>query len=708
MIRLIVHHKTPTLVSSISREQLAPKPLHPKIAMEKKSKETESLDDYSFTTLQHGVWRTLVPIPATTTTKVSFMSSWSSKWNSFQDNLPVIWWFLWEIYSLDPRLNLLYFLLKLGSSVEGTLMLYASSRLLQTVEIGLTSGRPDINAVLWAVGLRVACTALTSANRWALLWVTPVLQSQIAAHFEEYMLQANVRLDLPTSADKNNAVDMHPWMIWYHYQYISGVLERASRLSSQIIFTVQQPKGGITLTLLSLVAPILSTHLKKLPWKHAFLRYASNFDYLRLQALKRFVGDEYREDIQSGNLAEWIVAEYKKSKKSLGNIADTRPEILFRAQNTPITDILMQLCNDLPTFYWATSVILEPKGYSITTFAILQQHANALRASVVGLFNEFSQVGAAVSAIQELYKVAGIKNKIADGDERYPNSTSTGKGMAFELKNVSFAYPGGKSKENAIRNVSLKIPAGHLVVVVGANGSGKSTIIKLLNRLYDVDSGEILVDGTPIQNYRLSDLREVQAMLCQDHKLFPLSIAENIGLGNPDRMNDLEMVLDAAEAGGASEVIKKLKDGVQAVLDPVQTATAHHIDDHKKLKLILENLEQRAEVSGGEKQRLVAARTFMRFFSGKIRFAVADEPSSALDPKAEHQLFQRLRESGEGKTMIFVTHRFGHLTKYADLIVCMKDGQVVETGTHKELMALDGEYSELYNVQAQAFSEGGS
>ncbi|KAJ6468271.1 P-loop containing nucleoside triphosphate hydrolase protein [Mycena sanguinolenta] len=675
--------------------------------MEKKSKEAEPLDDYSFTTMQHGVWRTLVPIPAATT-KVSFVSSWISKWNSFKASLPVIWWFLWEVYNLDPRLNLLYFLLRLASSVEGTLMLYASSRLLQTVEIGLTSGRPDINAILWAVGLRVACTALTSALRWALLWVTPALQSQLVAHFEEYMLRAKVRLDLPTSTDKNNEIDVSPWMIWYHYQFVSGVLERGFRLSSQIIFTVQQPKGGITLTLLSLVAPFLSTHIRSLPWKHGFLRYASNFDYIRLRALRWFASEEYREDILSGNLAEWIVAEYKKSRESLGNISDTHADSQFLSRNTPITDILMQLCNDLPTFYWATSVILEPKGFSITAFAILQQHANALRASVFGLVNEFSETGAIVSAIQDLYKVAGIKNKIADGEERYPNSTSTSKGMTFELKNVSFAYPGGKSKENAIRNVSLTIPAGHLVVVVGANGSGKSTIIKLLNRLYDVDSGEILVDGIPIQNYRLSDLREVQAMLCQDHKLFPLSIAENIGLGNPDYINDMDMIQNAADAGGASEVIKKLKDGVQAVLHPVQTAVAHHIEDHEKLKSILESLEQHAEVSGGEKQRLVAARTFMRFLSGKIRFAVADEPSSALDPKAEHQLFQHLRESGEGKTMIFVTHRFGHLTKYADLIVCMKDGQVVETGTHKELMALSGEYSELYNVQAQAFSDGGS
>lgn len=144
----------------------------------------------------------------------------------------------------------------------------------------------------------------------------------------------------------------------------------------------------------------------------------------------------------------------------------------------------------------------------------------------------------------------------------------------------------------------MNIPAGHLVVIVGANGSGKSTIIKLLNRLYDVDSGEILVDGIPIKNYRLSDLRKVQALLSQDHKLYPLTLAENIGLGNPERITDMEMVLQAADAGGASEVIKKLNDGVQTVLYPVQTAHGSQLEKYKKLQAILESLEQHAEVSG--------------------------------------------------------------------------------------------------------------
>ncbi|KAF7357995.1 P-loop containing nucleoside triphosphate hydrolase protein [Mycena venus] len=668
-------------------------------------KEQEKLEDFSYSTLHFGIWSVLVPMEVAAG-KLSFLRSWWDKWNRFRSSLPVVWRFLWEIYSLDPRLNLLFFLLRLVSSVEGTLMLYASSKLLQTVETGLATGRPDMSAIFQAVVLRMMCTVLTSTVRWASMRVSPMLQSRVIAHFEEYMLRAKLRLDLPTSTDKNTELGISPWIIWYHFQILSGLFERGSRLSSQIIFTTQQPQGGFMLTVLALVSPFLSTHFAKIPWKHGFVMYASNLDYLRLRALKWLGSEEYRQDIVSGNLVDWILTEYDKAKNALGTTSDASPDSQFLSQNTPITDIVMQLSNDLPTFYWAASVIIEPRGFSITSFAILQQHANGLRGSITGLVHEVAEVAEIVTALNDLYKMADLKNKVVDGDEAYPNSAvSTDRGMAFELKNVSFAYPGGKSKDNAIRNLSLKIPAGHLVVIVGANGSGKSTIIKLMSRLYDVDSGEILVDGIPIQKYRLGDLRKVQALLSQDLKLFPLTLAENIGLGNPDHINDMKMVMEAAESGGASEVIKKLNDGAQAVLYPIQTAYGSQLENYPKLQKILENLEQYAEVSGGEKQRLVAARTFMRFLSGNIRFAVADEPSSALDPKAEHKLFQHLRESGDGKTMIFVTHRFGHLTKYADLIICMKDGQAVETGTHKELMALGGEYSELYNVQAQAFSE---
>ncbi|KAJ7486478.1 P-loop containing nucleoside triphosphate hydrolase protein [Mycena latifolia] len=677
--------------------------------MEKKSsahQESPNLDDYSYTTLQLGVWRVLVHRDSESFT-AGLSLPWN-KWKELEDLAPMIWRFLREIWTLDPALVLLAFVLRLGTGLQGICMLYASSLLLRTVEAGLTSGAPDVNAILWAVFVRIICSVVFTLAHWAAQRLNPMLQTRIILHFEEYMLRETLRLDLPTSEDKNTEPTVSAAQLWHAFGFLTGLCERVFQLTSQIIFTYQQDSVGIIFTFISLVSPVLLTKVGRGFWMQACVTYSDNVSYLRIRALSLLASKTYREDVIGGNIGAWIAAEYKKARTDLGNVSDVDPMIQYGSYRSPIPDILMDLSRLLPTFYWAASAILQPTGLTVTSFAILQQHAQTLNFTVQMIWRDSSRAAHCFSNIKQLYSLADVQNKLVDGAQAYPNSTlSSDKGMSFELKDVSFAYPGGKSKENALKNVSLRIPAGSLVVIVGPNGSGKSTLIKLLNRLYDVDSGEIFVDRLPIKDYRLSDLRRVQASLTQDHKLYPLTLAENIGLGYPECVDDMEMVMQAAEAGGSTEVVSKLNEGVQTVLAPINTAHGANLDKdkHRKLKQILEGLEKKAEVSGGEKQRLVASRTFMRFLSGQIRFAVADEPTSALDPKAEHQLFKRLRESGEGKTLIFVTHRFGHLVKHADLIICMKDGQAVELGTHKELMARGGEYSELYNVQAQAFSD---
>ncbi|KAJ7176356.1 P-loop containing nucleoside triphosphate hydrolase protein [Mycena crocata] len=686
------------------------------VAMEATEKSSKAiLDDYSYTTVRLGVWRLLLPQEARSFSDrfapIPMVSSLYKRWIELKALAPKIWRFVTEIYNISPVLVTLVLILGSASACERTVMLYASTRLLRTVEVGLAEAKPNINAILQALLLRVACVILTSTISWIQTILAPKLQTRVKLHFEEYILRTKLQLDLPTSsADKKSQQIMSAGQAWRTFTFLSGVFSRAFQLASQIIFISQQASGGFTFTLLSLVSPLFLNRLGRYLWMQAYVVYSDNVDYLRLRALYLMSAENYREDVISSDIGTWIANEYKKARDLLGNTSDEHASWQYAVDATPMRGILSSLSSDLPTLYWAMSAILKPKTLTVTSFAVLQQHAQGLNNTFSMMYYDFTTAAQHCSYITELYDMEEIQNKIADGDEPYPNPMSSDKGMGFELRNVSFAYPGGKSKDNAIRNVSFKIPAGHLVVIVGANGSGKSTIIKLLNRLYDVDSGEILVDGIPIKNYRIPDLRKVQALLTQDHKLFPLTLAENIGLGNSDRVHDMEMVMKAAESGGALDVIKKLKDGVQTVLEPVKTASGSNLDKekHKKLQSILEELEKKAEVSGGEKQRLVASRTFMRFLSGNIRFAVADEPSSALDPKAEHQLFERLRASGEGKTLIFVTHRFGHLTKHADLIICMKDGAAVELGTHKELLARGGEYSELYNVQAQAFSESAS
>ena len=146
--------------------------------------------------------------------------------------------------------------------------------------------------------------------------------------------------------------------------------------------------------------------------------------------------------------------------------------------------------------------------------------------------------------------------------------------------------------------VSFSIKAGQLVVIVGPNGSGKSTIVKILNRLYNPTSGEVLVDGQPMSSYRISDLRQATADLTQDHALYPLSIRENIGLGHPPCVSDIDMITQSAKLGGAFDLIAKYEDGFDTTLHPVQTAYRGHLNEGHALKDIFDKLEKQVDVSG--------------------------------------------------------------------------------------------------------------
>ncbi|KAG5735025.1 Lipid A export ATP-binding/permease protein MsbA, partial [Termitomyces sp. T112] len=311
-----------------------------------------------------------------------------------------------------------------------------------------------------------------------------------------------------------------------------------------------------------------------------------------------------------------------------------------------------------------------------------------------------------LTKLRNLYALSERLSKISEGDVPYPSPQTSTDGMAFELKDVIFDYPGSKNKSPALKNVSLHIKPGQLVVIVGANGSGKSSLIKLLTRLYDPSFGTLFIDGTPAHEYRPTDVRRTMASFTQDHNLFPLSLYENIAFGDVARSTDTAAVLAAVEQGGATELIAKFVDGLDTILNSQNRTHVINIPDDQDhpLQKYMKTLSKKTDVSGGEKQRLVAARTFMHLNSGRVNFVAVDEPSSALDPEAEFQMFNRLIANRPGKTMVFVTHRFGHLTKHADLILCMKDGAVAESGSHGELMKLDGEYAKLYQIQANAFS----
>lgn len=285
---------------------------------------------------------------------------------------------------------------------------------------------------------------------------------------------------------------------------------------------------------------------------------------------------------------------------------------------------------------------------------------------------------------------------------------------------MSFKYPG--QEYYALRNVSFRIEPGQLCVIVGTNGSGKSTILKLISRIYDPTEGNILIDDLDIKTLKLADLRRAMTILFQDYTHFPVSIKENIALGNPDIPFDEEKIRQAARMANAEQLIQQLPKGFETYLDrPVKdyysslpdgtiTLFGRRVDHGKLRRAGKMRVVETSSLSGGQLQRLALARTFMRSqvmetleTSPLVGLLLFDEPSASLDPAAEHDLFQTLRALRGSKTMIFSSHRFGNLTSHADLILYMHDSQVQEKGTHNKLLVQKGEYARLWGLQAAPF-----
>jgi ATP-binding cassette subfamily B protein len=301
------------------------------------------------------------------------------------------------------------------------------------------------------------------------------------------------------------------------------------------------------------------------------------------------------------------------------------------------------------------------------------QSMGAIQASAHGMLLGIASLYKDTLFLGNLFAFLDLpERRITGGTRPFPAKLRKG----IEFRDVSFVYPG--TDRLVLDGVDFLLPAGECVALVGQNGAGKTSVVKLLTRLYEPTGGRILIDDVPIEEYDLDDLQRHIGVIFQDFIRYEMSVRDNIGFGRVEAMDDDERIRAAATAGGADTIVADLPDRYDTML-------GRHFEEGRQL-------------SGGQWQKVALSRAFMR----KAPVVVLDEPTSAIDAEAETEIFGRLRDIAGEATSLIIAHRFSTV-RIADRIVVLDRGRVIEEGTHDDLLGADGVYAHLFNLQAAGY-----
>jgi ATP-binding cassette subfamily B protein len=311
---------------------------------------------------------------------------------------------------------------------------------------------------------------------------------------------------------------------------------------------------------------------------------------------------------------------------------------------------------------------------SLGTFSFLTGAFARSRGCIERLSSSASDISEQALYLNDLFQFFEERPAIRSAPNALPAPRPIRQG--FEFRNVSFAYPG--ADRLVLSKVSFRLRPGERLALIGENGAGKTTIVKLLARLYDPTAGQILLDGIDLREYGLADLHRQMSVVFQDYVRFELPVRENIGFGDLQWLKDEARLKQAARKSGAAEFIDRLPDGYNQMLG--------------------RRFENGVGLSGGEWQKLALARAYFR----DAQLLIFDEPTASLDARAEHEAFQRFTMLTQDRMAILISHRFSTV-RMADQILVLANGEIQEQGAHHELLELEGRYAELFGLQAAGY-----
>lgn len=555
------------------------------------------------------------------------------------------------------------------------LAMLAVSRWIIDAIVGTVSGRQPLQPNFWwLVALEFALAVLAGALGRAVDYCDTLLADKYTRYVSVRVMDHASQLDLASYEDPLFYDKLERARVQATDRL--GMIQSTGRLLQMALTTLSLSASILFFSPWLLVLLVVCVVPAFLGESHfAFLGYSQNIrqtpvkrqlDYLRILGASK----EAAKELKLFGLRGFLSDRYKQLFTGIyeQNVSLARKRLLAGA--------LLSIVGTIGYYGAYTWVIFQTvQGrLSVGTMTFLAGAVAGASTNIQSMFSTFSSIADQALFLTDLLEFFAFRPKVTSKPNALPAPRPIRSG--FEFRNVSFAYPG--NTRPVLDGLSFCLEPGERMALIGENGQGKTTIVKLLARLYDPTAGAILLDGVDLREYDIEDLCREIGVIFQDFMRYDLTANENIAVGRIEERHNRARIEDAAHKSMADSVIARL---------PM-----------KYDQMLGRRFEGGVDLSGGEWQKLALGRAYLR----DAQVLVLDEPTAALDARSEYEVFQKFAELTQGKMALLISHRFSTV-RMSDRILVLENGRIVEDGSHDRLMALGGRYSEMFELQAASY-----